>query len=301
MTLNRVQFSDFDKGTWVDYSADDIQIVNDIRQIPFRHDYPLTLNLSIIVVCMKGKMTVCINEEDHLLRSGQVLFLQPNDVVSGHQFSKDLEAKALIFSPSVLENSIYTRRQVWDSIAYLHLHPVQTLSNDSMRLLWHYYEIATANIATADSAYKQEIVSHLLRSLIYEFLLLVERIAPDEMSEDRQKHQQQNDDLHRRFLSLLGYSHGRMRQVAQYADKLCVTPDQLTVAVRTVSGRTPIEWITESTVKVIKEELLYTNKPIKEIADELDFPSLSFFGKYLKQHTGYSPRQFREHYGKLEK
>ena len=297
----RVQFSDFDKGTWVDYSADDIQIVNDIRQIPFRHNYPLTLNLSIIVVCLKGKMTVTTDEQELLVREGQVLFLQPNDTVLGHQFSHDLEAKALIFSPAVLENNIYTRRQVWDSVSYLHLHPVQTLSNDSLRLLWHYYEIATANIATADTAYKQEIVSHLLRSLIYEFLLLVERIAPDELEDNRHKHQQQNDDLHRRFLSLLGYSRGRMRQVAQYAEQLCVTPDQLTVAVRTVSGRTPIEWISESTVKVIKEELLYTTKPVKEIADELDFPSLSFFGKYLKQHTGYSPRRFREHYGNLEK
>lgn len=294
MTLSRVQFSDFDKGTWVDYSADGIQIVNDVTRIPFRHDYPLTLNLSIIVICTKGKMKVTTGEQECLVREGQVLFLQPNDTVLGHQFSQDLQAKALIFSPSVLEGNIYARRHIWDSISYLHLHPVQTLSPDSIRLLWHYYEIATANIDTADTDYKQEIVSHLLRSLVYEFLLLVERIAPDELAADGKKHQQQSGELHRRFVSLLAYSHGRMRKVADYADKLCVTPDQLTAAVKTVSGSTPIDWITESTVKVIKEELLYTSKPVKEIADELDFPSLSFFGKYLKQHTGLSPRQFRE-------
>ena len=82
-------------------------------------------------------------------------------------------------------------------------------------------------------------------------------------------------------------------KVQQYADQLCVTPDYLTAVVKHISGRTAIEWIAESTVNAITHELLYTSRPIKEIADNLDFPSLSFFGKYYKQHTGFSPRERR--------
>ena len=86
--------------------------------------------------------------------------------------------------------------------------------------------------------------------------------------------------------------------MSQFAEKLHVTPDQLTASVRTVSGRTPTDWINENTVKIIKNDLLYSAKPIKDIAYSLDFPSLSFFGKYVKQHTGASPRQLRMSHSK---
>lgn len=36
-------------------------------------------------------------------------------------------------------------------------------------------------------------------------------------------------------------------------------------------------------------------KNVKEIAYQLDFPNLSFFGKYVKQHFGMSPKAYREH------
>ena len=64
-----------------------------------------------------------------------------------------------------------------------------------------------------------------------------------------------------------------------------------------MSARTALDWITEATFKAITYDLLYTQKTISEIGDELDFPSLSFFGKFFKQHTGLSPRAFRERYG----
>ena len=33
---------------------------------------------------------------------------------------------------------------------------------------------------------------------------------------------------------------------------------------------------------------------IKEIADQLNFPTQSFFGKYFKQYVGISPKEYRK-------
>ena len=38
----------------------------------------------------------------------------------------------------------------------------------------------------------------------------------------------------------------------------------------------------------------HTQKSIKEIACELGFSNLSFFGKYVKKHFGMSPKAYRE-------
>ena len=40
--------------------------------------------------------------------------------------------------------------------------------------------------------------------------------------------------------------------------------------------------------------LRYSNKTIKEICTELDFPNLSFFGKFVKEHLGMSPTEYRQ-------
>ena len=299
--MRKVTTEDFQAGEWVDYSADGIRLIRDLKQVPRPDNQPITIDMIIVVVCLRGKLTVTIDSTEHTLTRHQILFLQANSVITDYHLSDDFDSRALVFSLGTIENSIYLRRKIWDNISYLRLHPIVPLSDDDLRIFRHYYGIATANLQAADdNLYKQEIISHLLRSLVYEFLLLTDRIIAanrEEHEESHQRKQTTNDDLHRRFLELLAFSRGRTRKVEEFAKQLNVTPDQLTAATKAISSRTALDWITEATIKAITHDLLYTQKSVKEIYYELDFPSLSFFGKFFKQHTGLSPRAFRERYG----
>lgn len=282
----------------MEYSADGIRRIRDLKRIPRPDNDSVTIDMTIVVVCLKGRMAVTIDSRLHTLTRNHVLFLQPNSVVTDYQLSDDFESRTLVFSLGTIENSIYLRRKIWDNISYLRLHPIVPLSESDISVFKHYYGIATANLQAADdNLYKQEIISHLLRSLVYEFLLLTDRLIAEQSEATKERKQTSNDDLHRRFLELLAFSHGRTRKVQDFADQLCVTPDQLTAATKAVSARTALNWITESTIQAITHELLYTQKTVSEISNELDFPSLSFFGKFFKQHTGLSPRAFRERFG----
>jgi len=51
-------------------------------------------------------------------------------------------------------------------------------------------------------------------------------------------------------------------------------------------------------VKDISYMLRYTRKSVKEISCDLDFPNISFFGKYVKKHLGVSPKNYRERFVK---
>ena len=62
----------------------------------------------------------------------------------------------------------------------------------------------------------------------------------------------------------------------------------------TSSGRSVREWIEEYVVTEAKAQLRSTTKSIKEISDDLNFPSQTFFGKYFKRITGTSPKKYRE-------
>lgn len=43
----------------------------------------------------------------------------------------------------------------------------------------------------------------------------------------------------------------------------------------------------------VRYQLKYSQKSIKEIADYLDFPNISFFGKFVRRHVGCSPKEYR--------
>ena len=63
--------------------------------------------------------------------------------------------------------------------------------------------------------------------------------------------------------------------------------------IKQVSKRTPNEWIDSYVMLEIRVLLKNTTKSIKEIAEAVNFPNQSFFGKYFKEHMGMSPTEFR--------
>ena len=83
------------------------------------------------------------------------------------------------------------------------------------------------------------------------------------------------------------------RQVTFYARRLCLTPRYLSSIVKEKTGRTAQQWIVGVVINSIKQSLRYTQKSIKEVASEYNFPTQSFFGKYFNLYTGLSPKQFR--------
>ena len=79
--------------------------------------------------------------------------------------------------------------------------------------------------------------------------------------------------------------------LSQHADVKVIAFAQ---RVKDESGRSPLDLIHETTVSTIRQQLRYSNKTVKEICNELDFPTLSFFGKFVREHLGMSPTEYRQ-------
>ncbi len=86
---------------------------------------------------------------------------------------------------------------------------------------------------------------------------------------------------------------GSHRSVTYYANQLCYTAKHLSTVVKKISGKGPLTIINEHAMEQIKYELKHSDKSIKEIADRFDFVNPSFFGKFVKEHTGMTPLQYR--------
>lgn len=104
----------------------------------------------------------------------------------------------------------------------------------------------------------------------------------------------QGELLFQRFIDLLSQSVPKKRFVSDYSDLLNVTPKYLSIACKEVSGRTASEWINEYVTEDVRYRLKHSSKSIKEISIELDFPNISFFGKYVRAHLGMSLTEYRK-------
>lgn len=62
---------------------------------------------------------------------------------------------------------------------------------------------------------------------------------------------------------------------------------------RAFSGRSAAEWINEYAITEAKMMLRFSDLSIQQVAEKLNFPSQSAFGKYFKQYVGVSPKVFR--------
>lgn len=82
--------------------------------------------------------------------------------------------------------------------------------------------------------------------------------------------------------------------VTFYADAQSLSPNYLSSVVRAKSGRTAIQWIEIITIIHAQHYLVSTKLSIKEVAEKLNFPDQSTFGRYFKKHAGMSPKEYKK-------
>lgn len=85
-----------------------------------------------------------------------------------------------------------------------------------------------------------------------------------------------------------------VKNVSQYADMLAMSVYQLNSITKTVMGKTASELIDEHIVLEAKRYLLGTANQVKDIAFHLGYEDVSYFIRYFKKRTSYSPEAFRQ-------
>lgn len=82
-------------------------------------------------------------------------------------------------------------------------------------------------------------------------------------------------------------------QAAQLADTFGFSKHYFGLFFKEQTGFTLREYIAQNKLHLIENRLKYSSFSIKEISNELGFTDLSHFNKFLKQHRGYTPSEFR--------
>lgn len=98
------------------------------------------------------------------------------------------------------------------------------------------------------------------------------------------------------FLELLETHIADYKQVSQYAARLNLTPYQLNAITKATLGKTCSALIDEHIILEAKRYLLATSNQVTQIADHLGYEDVSYFIRFFKKQTGYSPESFRHNF-----
>lgn len=99
--------------------------------------------------------------------------------------------------------------------------------------------------------------------------------------------------LVKKFFQLVEENYEKNLSVAQYADRMAITPNHLTQTITQLTGKTSSQIVKAKQILEIKRLLVHTNLSVTEIATRLNFPDQSYFAKFFKRETGLSPLQYR--------
>jgi len=131
----------------------------------------------------------------------------------------------------------------------------------------------------------------ILSSLFRIFLIYVKRLAITTRQEDTSSPKMR---LYHNFYEKLDKEFRTMKQVAEYANELAVSPSYLTVVIKKVSGYSASYHIQQRMVLEAKRLAMYSDASLKSVAYSLGFDDLGHFSKFFKNAAGLNFSEFKK-------
>lgn len=253
---------------------------------------PVQLDAYAIFVCMHGDIDLSINQQRYKLGADMLAVNFPENVLCVHEH-RNVEAYAVLMSQKCFDSLNIDLNQFARIYAHFKSHVVFPLPREEMVELYHYFSLLRHNALRRLPGF-MEIIRGLLRTGIFQLFSII-KSSSDIRLEAMEGKPSRSSQIFTDFLTCLSAHCMSERSVRFYADNLCLTPGHLTTVIKEYSGRTISEWVNEYVIMEAKRLLHSSGLSVQEISGALSFPSQSAFGKYFKQYTGLSPRDFRKH------
>ena len=142
---------------------------------------------------------------------------------------------------------------------------------------------------------KQEGYQEVIKSNLSIFFIELVRHRQNINSTPKERDLYSQEQLEK-FLTLLEANITNNKQVSQYANMLNISTYQLNAITKISLNKTPSELINEHIVLESKRQLLATSNQVNQIAEYLGYDDISYFIRFFKKHTDYSPEAFRNNF-----
>jgi putative araC-type transcription regulator len=270
------------------YIDNDLILFEDITQVPLPTS-PSRMKSLFLALCTSGHAQYTVDTKMHEVSAGDVIIISEEQVVADYMLSQDCKGIALIMSYDFFQNIVSGIHELSALFLFARTHPVFHLDDNQTKALENDIEHIKEKIVDTGHRFRRELVMTMLKALVIDMSNIIYRFQ-----QVGEAGQTRAEVIFRDFIQTVEKNYRTERRVSWYAQQLCITSKYLSETVRTVSRRTPSDWIDSYVTRELRVMLRNSTMSIKQIADELNFANQSFLGKYFKEHVGMSPSKFRK-------
>ena len=242
------------------------------------------------VIC-GGTVRAVINSQRLDLHRNNLLLLSDDSEIESFKCSKACSGYLLVFSRRFLEGIDLSVRDVIAGRVMFRTTPsVVITAYDAMRL--HNIAIALSDAIVEDDRYMydEKIYTSLFSAYFY---TLASVLSAGQGSSNAERSISRGEELMRQFMQLLDEMCCEQRSVEYYASRMGITSKYLSLICKTQTGQSALKVIDEVVIRKAKELLGQSGVSVQQVAEQLNFVSQSFFGKYFKQRVGMSPSRYK--------
>lgn len=291
-TLKTISLEDFKRDSHlIDYVDENIVILDQVDTTT-THWGQIRINCFLMIFCLEGRSPLNINGRDFMLTANHCAILLPNALVRRTDNSYKCNIRIVAISHDFLKDVIGFKKETWDIGNYLYGNPIFPINRETSYKFYLYKELALASIAEKPRPFMKTAKKHLFSAIFCELMSKLYEDIPVKKEFPEYRNDRSNY-IFRKFMEKVSEDDGTHRSVSYYADMLCYSAKHLSTVVKRISGRAPLSIINNHAMECIKYQLKHSDLSMKEVADLFNFANPSFFGKFVKQHLGMSPQQYR--------
>lgn len=263
------------------------------RDFPFNVEhalFPVKCESFFTVTLLSGCIRMMVNMHEVELHAGQILVMMPGCIFMGREISEDVRFCGLMIDKEYTEQM---RKNVGINLDLTHRYYNYMVHNIPSAVLDNHlkmYDMICRELNREDYIYKKEVIQRYCEIWVLKNISLNDNF--DEKPE-LNKPLNRKEEIFHDFLTLLEKYYTHERSISFYADRMCLTPKYLSTIIKEVSGKHGMQWIDEYVSLEAKALLRNSNLSVKQVSDQLNFPSQSMFGRFFKKMTGYSPKQYK--------
>lgn len=289
---NEISFRQLSTYSMTNRIEDKVVLIDSLSHSPFHGEKNSLIVTDFIGIffCTEGSLEMVVDGIHHKLCKGDILFCSQSVVLYDVTIPSSCKGKIVCISWEYTQKLFLRSTCQWDNILQLRYNPLLHPSICEREIYMAYYQLLYAKLKC--HCYTTDI-DCIFQSFFYDFYKMASRHAMQKNKSKENQISPRQEELFKRFIMLLKDKHCSEHFCSFYADQLCVTPKHLTTVIKQVSGKSVSEWIDIYLIDQIKLQLENTSLTVSEIACKLNFSNISFFGKFVKRHTGKSPKQLR--------
>lgn len=262
-------------------------------QIPFKSP-KLRADYFSFILTKEGSGTYYLDDNTFPYNSQTFYFTNPGHLKS-YELNETKEALIITLTEKFLRENV--NLEIFSEFPFLlaEITPPKKLSVNEFEEFDILYK-QIVNEFEKDSTYKNKILGNLFTVLLLKIKekFWVNYNPIEEGTRNSQIVQSFKQLLEAEFRKILENEQNDGKLQVQYlAEKLHLHPNYLNSVIKSKTGKTVNDWISEQTLIISKDFLLNTSYSSKEIAYKLGFSEPTHFSRFFKKNTLLSPGAFR--------